>query len=182
MKLNIKNEFRSFTVENVDAEKRTVTFAASSEYPVERYDGKNIYREILSHDPADVDMTRMNGAPLLDTHKGDVIGVVESCAIQEKRMIVTVRFGTSARAEEIFNDVKNGIRRNVSIGYLKTSVVSSRKGADGVMEIRFRWTPYEVSMVPVPADPTVGIGREINLPEATPEPEKGKVRMIIIAI
>ena len=52
------------------------------------------------------------------------------------------------------------------------------------MEIRFRWTPYEVSFVPVPADPTVGVGREIEfIPEEEKRissPEKNPVKVIIL--
>ena len=184
MKLKLKQEFRGLQIGNVDAEKRIVEFSASSEYPVERYDGEHVYREILSHDPADVDLSRMLSAPVLDTHGGDVIGVVETCEIREKRLFVSARFSNGARASEILADIADGIRRNVSVGYVKHSVVNSRKCEDGKMEIRFRWTPYEVSFVPVPADPTVGVGREIEfIPEEekrTETPEKNPVKVIIL--
>lgn len=186
-KLKIRcSEFRSFELSATDAEKRTAVFAASSEFPVERYDyGRNeFYREILSHDPADVDFSRMDGAPFQDGHRGDVIGVVESAELIERRLVVNVRFSDATeRARAVFKDICDGIRRNVSVGYVKTAVRSCVREADGVRSVRFAWQPYEVSCVSVPADPTVGIGRAADQAEfrELPEPDgKNKCNLIIL--
>jgi hypothetical protein len=174
----------------IDEETRTVRFSASSEFPVERYDWRDgsKYMEILSHDPADVDLERMRaGGPLLDKHYGDQLEVVEKIEIKDKRLMIEARFSKNARPTEIFNDIVDKIRTNVSIGYNKTGIVSSKAEKGKLKEVRFAWYPFEVSMEPVPADPTVGIGRdlaagkrELSLGE-TPQtaPESQPIKMII---
>jgi len=74
-----------------------------------------------------------------------------------------VRFGRSDRAEEIFSDVKDGIRKHVSVGYLihDALLVEQRDGED-VWKIT-SWEPFEVSIVPVPVDINVGVGRNLEI-------------------
>jgi HK97 family phage major capsid protein/HK97 family phage prohead protease len=138
---------------------RYAEFSFSSEEPVSRYFGD----EILSHQRGAVDLSRMNdGAPLLFNHDPDrVLGVVERAWIDGKKGRVRVRFSNSEYASEKMADVKDGILRNVSVGYMVGNYVE-RNG----QFIADNWTPYEVSIVSVPSDPTVGIGRsaEPSLP------------------
>lgn len=146
---------------------RTVQLAFASETPYERYWGV----EILDCTPSSMDTSRLrSGANLLcDHHTSDVVGVVESVEIGTDRVgRAVVRFGKSARAEEVWQDVLGGIRRNVSVGYtINKAVLESTD--DGLETYRVTsWTPYEVSLVSVPADATVGIGRSAQ-PE-TPDP------------
>ena len=99
----------------VDAEKRTVELSFSSEEPVERWFGY----EILDHSPGSVDLSRLNagGALLVEHNTRDQVGVVEEAKVgADRKGRATVRFGTSARANEIFQAVKDGIRRLVSVG------------------------------------------------------------------
>lgn len=177
--LSVKPEYRAlqdFEPSAIDTEKRTVTLTGSSELAVERYDWESgeVYDEILSHDPADVDLSRMlDGGPVLDRHRGDQIAVVEAAEIRDGKSVFTIRFSSATeRARVIFEDVIAGIRRNVSVGYLKTEIVSSTRDENGRRRVVFRWQPYEISFEPVPADPTVGVGREqaentlkLDLPE-----------------
>lgn len=151
----------------VDLEARTVTLAFSSEEPYQRVWGI----EVLDHQPSSVDLTRLRSAgPLLLDHEPcDLIGVVESVRIDADLVgRAVVRFGRSADADEAFQDVVDGIRRNVSVGYVIQEAV--QEGVqDGVPVFRVtRWTPYEISLVAIPADPTVGVGR--NASEETPAP------------
>lgn len=151
--------FRSLTFERgaIDEAKRTVEMSCSSELAVERWFGF----EILDHSPESCDLSRMNGGgALLVNHRlEDQVGVVESASIKDRKLRAVVRFGKSARAEEVFQDVKDGIRRLVSIGYSVHKLVLD-KVEEGVETLRaVQWEPYEVSLVPVPADPTVGVGR-----------------------
>ena len=100
----------------VDAEKRTAGFPVSSEYPVERWYGY----EILDHSPGAIRLDRFkSGASHKDTHSGDQIGRIESASVntQERRLWETVRYSKSDRANEIFQDVVDGIRQNVSLRY-----------------------------------------------------------------
>jgi HK97 family phage major capsid protein len=142
----------------IDVEARTAELAFSSEEPYER--GWGI--EILDHAPESIKMDRLTvGGPLLMDHDArDVVGVIEQVSIGADRVArAKVRFGRSARASEIFQDVVDGIRRNVSVGYVihEAKLESERDGLGTYRVVR--WEPFEVSLVAVPADPTVGVGR-----------------------
>ena len=147
-----------FEREKIDEETRTVELAFSSEAPYRRWWGI----EILDHSPGAMNMDRLKaGGPLLCDHDTcDQIGVIESVRIDADRVgRAVVRFGRSARAEEIFRDVVDGIRQNVSVGYaIDDLVLEAKSGEDETYRVT-RWTPYEVSLVSVPADFTVGVGR-----------------------
>ena len=152
----------SFEAKTVDSDARVVDLSFSSELPVSR----GSYVEILSHDAADVDLSRLNDAhPLLLSHDPDrQIGVIERAHIGEDRKgRATVRFSKSALGTEIWNDVKDGIRRLVSVGYRRVKELASET-KDGLELIRFSWQPYEVSIVSIPADATVGVGRADEIP------------------
>ena len=141
-----------------EVEDRTYEFPFSSEYPVARYFGN----EILSHDEKAADLARLNdAAPLLFNHNPDrVIGVVERAYIdgKKRRGYVRVRFSRNPFAQEVLGDVKDGVLRNVSFGY-SIDKMEERSGGDYVATA---WTPYEVSVVSVPADPSVGVGRSLE--------------------
>lgn len=162
---------RGFLVERatVNEEARTVSLAFASETPYERYWGI----EILECTANAMRQQRLfSGANLLLEHcPDDVVGVVESVEIGADRVArAVVRFGKSAKAEEVFQDVKDGIRRNVSVGYMihAAQLVGT---ADGVDTYRVTdWEPYEVSLVSIPADPTVGVGRSMTAPEVANPP------------
>lgn len=152
----------------INEEARTVTLAFASETPVERWWGN----EILECSTAAMRQGRLRtGANLLCDHNAsDVVGVVESVEIGADRIArAVVRFGKSARAEEVWQDVKDGIRRNVSVGYLihRAVLVEER---DGQETYRISdWEPYEISLVSVPADASVGVGRSMAAATAAPE-------------
>lgn len=157
---------RALTLERaaIDEAARTATLAFASETPYERYWGI----EILDCTPSSMDTSRLrSGANLLCDHDTkDVVGVVESVEIGVDRVArAVVRFGKSVRAEEVWQDVRDGIRRNVSVGYMiNEAILESTK--DGVETYRVTsWTPYEISMVSVPADASVGIGRSLESQE-----------------
>lgn len=142
---------------SVDADARTIEFPFSSELPVERWFGD----EVLSHKSGAADLTRLNdGAPLLFNHNMDeIIGVVERAWIgDDKRGHAKVRFAKTARAEEVMSMVQDNILRNVSFGYRINEMTESTKDKKSVYTAT-RWEPFEVSMVTVPADHTVGVGR-----------------------
>ena len=141
-----------------EVEDRTYEFPFSSEFPVSRYFGN----EILSHEIKAADLSRLNdGAPLLFNHNPDrVIGVVERAYIDgnKRRGYARVRFSRNAFAQEILSDVKDGVLRNVSFGY-SIDKMEERGSGDFVATA---WSPYEISVVSVPADPGVGIGRSFK--------------------
>ena len=148
----------------VGEDERTIEFPFSSEFPVARYFGN----EVLSHDREAADLGRLNdSAPLLFNHDPNkVVGVVERAWIdgKKKRGYVSVRFSRNSFAQEVLADVKDGVLRNVSFGY-QIEDMEQRGTADFVAT---RWSPYEVSVVSIPADPTVGVGRALDAQPAAP--------------
>ena len=142
------------------AEDRSFTLAFSSEEPVERSFGL----EILDHGDGSVDMEFMGSgrAPLLVDHDPtDQVGVVEKASLGEDRVArASVRFGKSKRAEEVFQDVEDGIRSNVSVGYrINAMELDEEAEEDGDVYRVVDWSPMEVSFVSIPADTSVGVGR-----------------------
>ncbi|MFV1601996.1 MULTISPECIES: phage major capsid protein [unclassified Phaeobacter] len=152
-------------VVNIDEEARTVELAFSSTTPVMRWFGE----EVLSHEPGAVDLERLNngGALLMDHNWRDQIGVIVSARIDADQVgRAVVRFSRSARADEIFQDVVDGIRSHVSVGYSVSEIKEEKRDGQANLVTVTRWAPFEVSMVAVPADQTVGVGRSgENLPE-----------------
>jgi len=154
---------RALTVERraIDEATRTATLAFASETPYERYWGI----EVLDCTAPSMRTGRLRtGANLLCDHDSkDVVGVIESVQIGTDRVgRAVVRFGKSARAEEVWQDVLGGIRRNVSVGYMihKAQLIETK---DGVETYRVTdWEPFEISLVSVPADASVGIGRSAD--------------------
>jgi HK97 family phage major capsid protein len=145
----------------VNEEARTVEIAFSSEEPYDRYWG----REILDHSPNSIRLGRLTtGGPLLMDHDSrDHVGVIESVQIGADRVgRAVVRFGKSERASEVYQDVLDGIRRNVSVGYVIHKAQLTEKGEDIDTYRVTDWEPFECSLVSVPADPTVGIGRSAD--------------------
>lgn len=159
-KLKIKSLSRGQSADfrQDSADENVFEFPFSSELAVERWFGD----EVLSHDEGCADLARLNdAAPVLWNHnRDDMIGVVEKAWIgTDKRGYCRVRFGTSAKAQELLADVRAGVIRNVSFGYRINDLVESKKGGASTFTAT-RWTPLEVSLVSIPADPTVGLGRD----------------------
>lgn len=175
----------NFERDQVDAEARTVTLSFSSEQPVERWFGT----EVLSHSPESVDLTRLNAkAALLANHDlNDQIGVIENATVENGRGIATVRFSKSERGEEFYQDVLDGIRLNVSVGY---TIEEMEEKSERVFTAT-QWAPHEISLVSTPADFSVGIGRSdavsgdhltrvINLIKETPIMEDQKIDIEVV--
>ena len=155
--MKVKRQYRDVEIAlDGSSDERKVSLAFSSEEPVRRSYGM----EILDHSHGAIVMDYMrSGAPLLVGHNcDDQVGVVESVEIGDDRVgRAVVRFGRSKRANEIFNDVTDGIRKFISVGYDVLKVV--KEGDDIYRAVS--WMPVEISIVPVPADVTVGIGRSV---------------------
>lgn len=175
----------NFERDQVDAEARTVTLSFSSEEPVERWFGT----EVLSHSPGSVDLTRLNTkAALLANHDlNDQIGVIESASVENGRGIATVRFSKSERGEEFYQDVLDGIRSNISVGY---TIEEMEEKSERVFTAT-QWAPHEISLVSTPADFSVGIGRSdavsgdhltrvINSIKETPKMEDQKIDIEVV--
>ena len=163
----------------IDEEKRTAQIAVSSELPVERSFGK----EVLMHESGAIDLAFLASgrAPLLLDHDMErQIGVIESVSLTEDRKLrAKVRFGRSALAQEVFQDVVDGIRSNISVGYRVNKMERDDKQRD-VYRVK-SWSPLEVSVVSIPADPSVGVGRSAAALEPKPTVEPSIRKEAIMA-
>jgi HK97 family phage major capsid protein/HK97 family phage prohead protease len=144
---------RNFTLEATGTD--LVSFSFSSSAPVERTFGV----EVLSHEPGAADLTRLNdGAPLLWNHDpGAMLGVIESAQIINGKGRAVARWGNSSEAQQRRADVEAGIIRNVSVGY-----VIHKLEQRGDQWVATKWEAMECSLVSIPADASVGIGRSAN--------------------
>lgn len=162
---------RTFTVERaaIDEKNRTVSLSFASEEPVDRWYG----REILDcSNPQACDLSRLrNGGALLVNHDWhDQVGVVMAPEIDTatKKARCMVKLSRSERGEEIWQDIQDGIRTLISVGYVVRKMVLQSVEGDVETHRVTEWTPFEVSIVAVPADVSVGIGR--NLPQTNSRP------------
>lgn len=152
-------------------EGRTIELSFSSEEPYDRWWGT----EILGHSKGEMNDSFIGSgrAPLLVDHRATVdnqVGLVESVEIVKGVGRARVRFGNSERAKEIFDRVNDGELSNVSVGYAINKMRLEEETDDRSVYRVTDWTPYEISLVSIPADPTVGVGRsddargEIEIP------------------
>ena len=154
-------------VRQIERDDRRVRLAFSSEAPVERDFGF----EVLSHNEGaiELDWLRSGTAPLLLDHDPrKQIGVIEGVQVgADKVARANVRFGKSNSASEIFDDIQDGIRSNVSVGYRIKELQKREKleGDNGLdTYVAEKWTPLELSIVSIPADQSVGVGRSLETP------------------
>ncbi len=174
--VEIKHRAMAMEMSPINEDERRVKIAVSSEEPVERSFGK----EVLEHSEEAVDLSFLNSgrAPLLLDHDPEKqIGVIESVDLDgsARRLRATVRFGRGALAQEAFSDVVDGIRANISVGYAINKLERGRENT----YIAKRWRPVEASLVSIPADVTVGVGRsgESSNPETIIRTDFEETRM-----
>jgi HK97 family phage major capsid protein/HK97 family phage prohead protease len=160
---------RIMSVEKIDKEARTIELSFSSEIEVKRWG----MIEILDHSPKSVDLSRLNNSgPLLFNHDLDeVLGVIERAWLDGTgKGRALVRFSKRQDAEEVWQDIQDGILKNVSVGYRINEVKLKETRDDGTdVYLVTKWEPYEISIVTAPADPSVGVGRTLQTPQ---QPEK----------
>lgn len=146
---------------------RTFQLSFSSEEPYERWYGI----EILAHSDGCVNLERLSsiGVVLYNHHRDDVIAKIERVWIEENRGYAEITFDMDDLSEKIYQKVKNGTIKGVSVGYVVNAweeVSVNKMSADGKFtgpcSIARDWTPFEISIVSVPADPTVGVGRQVE--------------------
>lgn len=153
-----------------DPDARTVDVVWSTGAPVRRRDMAGPYIERLSLDPQAVDLSRLEGASVLDAHRQtavrDVLGSVRSAAVDGKRGTALIQFSARPEVEPVWQDVLSGILRHVSVGYsVEEWAETTENGARVLTAVR--WTPHEISLVPTPADPGAHIRMETEMTETT---------------
>lgn len=164
----------TFQKETINEEARTVELSFSSEAPYERYFGS----EILNHDPESIDMSRLQEVGvLLFSHGRDAkygrmpIGSVEKVWLDssERKARAIVKFDDDEDSDRVFKKVLKGIIKGVSVGYsvssweeVKAGKASANGRFTGPAYVALKWQPFEISVEPTPADPSVGVGRSHN--------------------
>lgn len=161
--------YRSFELDRakVDNEKRTVSLSFSSEQPVSRWFGQ----EILLHGKDNVDLYRLRsmGSVLMNHDPKTIVGPVKSVSIEDARGIAEIGFDDDEEGNRALKKVQSGSLRGVSVGYQinkfrevmrdeEFELPDGRK-IKGPAYVAMRWTPYEISLTPIPADSSVGVGR-----------------------
>jgi HK97 family phage major capsid protein/HK97 family phage prohead protease len=150
-----KNLSRELTVEVGDD---SIELAFASAEPYDR----GYFTEVL--DMGGMDLTRLNrNAQVLFNHDpSDYVGVVENARLDEDGVArASIRFGSSERAKQVEADVRSGILPSVSFGYRVNAY--EERGQDEVVVTSFE--PFEISIVTIPADSTVGVGRSLDTQE-----------------
>ncbi len=168
-RLNMSKRYHHFNDDRtIDEETRTVRVGVSSEEPVERDFGM----EVIDHSRESMNLEFLNSgrAPLLLDHDmTKQIGVVQEVEMDEdkRRLRAIVRLGKGELASEVFDDVRDGIRQNISVGYRIDGRVERESDPDEV--VRVATTPMEISIVSLPSDRSslVGIGRSVSKPLQT---------------
>ena len=161
------NYCRETTIDHVDTDSRTVELSFSSETPYGRWFGD----EILCHDEECINLERFNnglGTVLFNHDRDAVVGHIEKVWLEDNRGKALVRFDTDEQSETIFQKVQSGTLQGVSVGYSikryevlddKESVSSNGRFKGPDTYVVTDWEPLEISIVSVPADATVGVGR-----------------------
>lgn len=157
-------QFREVSIrqDQIDDDSREVEISFSSDAPVLRRDVFGQYFEVLSHEPGAVRLDRLRdgGAILMDHDHKDQVGAVRDVRITGGKCRARIRFGKSARATEVFQDVQDEIRSKVSVGYRIHAFNEVEGEGNEPPTIRITdWEPMEISLVSIPADVTVGVGR-----------------------
>ncbi|MBF0560995.1 MAG: Mu-like prophage major head subunit gpT family protein [Alphaproteobacteria bacterium] len=146
-----------FAPASADIATRTVSVVWTTGAPVRRRDLAGSYLERLSLEPAHVDLTRLTGASVLDSHRQDglhrVLGTVREAQVNGSEGTALVQFSARPEVEPIWQDVVAGILRHVSVGYTVQQWAEGNDPTGARVRTAVAWTPFEISLVPTPADP-----------------------------
>ena len=158
----VKRAFPECGLRVIDDENRIVELSFSSEKPVERWGDF----EVLSHKSGAVDLTRINstGCLLFNHNRDKVIGKIVEAKVKNKRGVAKVQFDSDDDSTVIYEKVRGGTLKGVSVGYIIHEVEKKTQGKGSAARITYTatlWEPLEISIVSVPADISVGVGRSI---------------------
>ena len=160
--------------ESVDESARTFEVLFTTGASVRRWtwaDGE--VEESLEVSPRAMDMTRLiAGAPFLNSHSsyhlGDILGVVEGVRMDGAAAYATIRMSDREDVQPIWADIRNGIIRNVSVGYSVERYEVTREDGKRPHYRAVAWTPMEISAVAIPADAGAQIRSEVDRPALQP--------------
>lgn len=164
--VGVEMEVRNFSraavdvANSADAPAATFEMVFSTGAPVTRYDWANgrYYQEVLDVSAKAIDLSRLErGAPLLNTHSAynleDQIGVVDQPRVSGGQGTVQAQMSRRDSVRGIVMDMEDRVIRNVSVGYRRDAMAMAQDTKTGAWTYTVtRWTPMEVSLVPIPAD------------------------------
>ncbi|MEG4649945.1 phage major capsid protein, partial [Enterobacter cloacae] len=153
-----KNQTRELTLPTaINSDNRTVEVAFCSEAGVLREIEGKVYTEILLCNPENVDLSRLNnsGAVLFNHDRDHLIGRVLSARIDSDKVGRAV-LQISNASEKEWEQINEGVLTHISFGY----TVNDYRIEGNIIYVT-RFTPYEISLVTVPADCTAGVGRSL---------------------
>lgn len=150
----------------VEGGDRLVRLSFSSELPVLREYPTGTAYEVLGHDPGEVDLARLNNgsAPVLKDHRRDVdsmVGTVVSAQLEGRRGRAVVRLADTAEGSSMLSRIQAGEVQSVSVGYAVHELKPAGEHNGYPVFRATKWEAVEISLVAVPADPTVGVGRSL---------------------
>jgi hypothetical protein len=170
----------------IDENSRLVRLSFSSEEPVTRQSFfSDAWIEVLGHDKGELDLERLNtSAPVLYNHDRSEgqnrIGVVERAWIEDGKGHAEIRLSKRDEVEGIWQDVRDGILRNVSVAYQinERKLEEENKDTPDLYRVT-NWTPMEISLVDIPADSTVGVGRKMENETLRTQPQPNQKETIM---
>lgn len=145
-------------------ERNTLDVIFSTGAEVTRWDAEGQYQERLELTAEAVDLSRLNGGPVLNAHDRwsitSVLGVVEASTVDGKRGLATIRFGARPEIAGLVTDIRGGVIRDVSVGYTVQEWKETRNEKGARVKTGTRWTPQEISFTPIGADPAAKVRGE----------------------
>jgi HK97 family phage major capsid protein len=172
--------FRAATIAlEGEGESQKFRMSISSDTPYKRYDwwADEEYYEVLDHGPGGMDDTRLKaGLPILFNHdRNQHLGRATSFSNDGKKCDVeNIIWSGSEFAQQKKKDAESGALPDTSVGYQIEDEGECIGAKDGIPIYKFRWAPYEGSIVTIPADITVGVGRQRD---HAPEGEPREIRI-----
>ena len=148
--MNLEND----TFEMEIRQSEPIEAVLSTDTPVQMGDSE----EVLLHHPENIEFHTARLPLLLNHDQAEQIGIVEGLRIMGNKLMGKIRLASDDKSQEILQDIKDGIRENLSIGY---QVIKSHFDDLG-RKIVTKYRVMEVSLVPIPADKNAGIGRTLE--------------------
>lgn len=142
-------------------ENNTIDVVFATDTPVLRFDWseQEHYNEILTFGKDNVRLDRINsGGPVLNSHScyelSDILGIVVKAWVENGKGYATLKFSERDEVAGLIKDIIGGIIKNVSVGYRVHKYEKTEAEEGTIAEKRATdWEPFEISMVPIPADP-----------------------------
>lgn len=153
---------------SLNIDNRTIQVVFASEQPVRRHSWDiGRYDEVLLCGRENVDLSRAGNMSLLDSHGqynlDSRLGTVVPGSIKFERgqVVATVKLSRRTKAQELLDDLQDGMSLPISVGYRITVEERDETGEIPIVRAT-KWQPTEISIVSVAADPTAKTRSEEN--------------------